>query len=165
MNPQLLDESLLVLQGEWNKQKYSPAQIDKIKQALLSEPAKALEAAFDYIILNFNGLPTPQKLIDAVRIEASKHRDSSWQKEKKEYQQPLVANTELARGAFKIIKQFYPDDDSFGHPQRVNYEKILADAQLMAISHPGSDWSNIYSDWKEQWITEGKFNRLAPIAE
>ena len=158
MKNEFLENAISYLQQELGqgKMKFSPAQKEKIISLIGNESKIALGDAFNYLILNNNGLPTPQKLIDAVRIEASKHRDSSWQKEKKEYQQPLVADSELAKGALKIIKQFYPDNDYEGNDQTVNYENILADAQSMAIRFPGSDWPNIYHDWQAQWKAEGK---------
>ena len=158
MKLEYLMHTLQHLEKELGKgvQKYSTAQVEIIRNAILKEGEKSLEGAFDFIIMNFNNLPTPQKLIEAVRIEASKHRQSSWDKEKAELNKPLQPRTEFAKECMKITMKFFPGENEIGFKIPVDYQEILDDAQVMAIKYPGSDWSNIYQDWKDQWTKEGK---------
>lgn len=148
MKPEMIAHVLQSLERELGRgrDKYSPDQTKKIRDALLPEPEKALETAYDWWMLNANYLPTPQKLIESVRSEAAKLRERSWGDEKKEYQKPIVADTKFAKSCKVIIMKFFPPEDEV-----VNYKDILEDAQAMAIRYPGSDWPNIYEEWKAQW--------------
>lgn len=159
MDNKLLEHSLEFIQREIGRGvKYSTAQKEKIKESILNESPKALENAFDFIILNFTSLPTPQKLIESVRTEAAKLREGAWGQEKKELSRPLHAATPYGRECMKIIQQFFPQEDQFGFIPPVNYLKIIEEAQNMAIRHPHTDWPNIHVDWRDQWTAEGKLD-------
>ena len=157
MNLQNLQHSLDYMEREIGQgRKYSPLQRDKIKEAIINESDRSLADAFNFIILNFVGLPTPQKLIESVRIEASKHRQADWDKEKAELNKPIQPRTEFARECMAITMKFFPPDTWDGFKVPVNYQDILDDAQIMAIKYPCSDWPNIYQGWETLWTKEGK---------
>ena len=157
MNPQLLEKSLDYMEREIGKGgKYSPLQRQKIKVEIINESDKALEGAFDYIILNFVGLPTPQKLIDAVRHEASKRRGNEWSREKKELSRALQPVTQFAKECMGIALKFYPGEDAKGFKIPVDYKTIIEDAQTMACKYPASGWADISQEWREWWGRKGK---------
>ncbi len=161
MNPQLLEQTLDYMEREIGQgRKFSPLQREKISAAILPESEKAFEDAFTFILLNFVGLPTPAKLIEAVRIEASKHRQSSWDKEKKELNKPLEPVSEFAKECMRITMKFFPGETHDGFKIPVKYQEILDDAQIMAIKYPCSDWPNIHQEWQGQWTKDGKLDRF-----
>lgn len=71
------------------KRQFPKEGIQKVFPDLVKQPDKALEAAYDWFVLNSAYLPSPAKLLEQVdkeakriRLEEAKQRDQEWNREK-----------------------------------------------------------------------------------
>ncbi|CAK0754994.1 hypothetical protein CCP3SC15_2010002 [Gammaproteobacteria bacterium] len=118
---------------------FPKAGIEKIWPDLVKEPAKAMESAFDFLVMNKAYLPTPQELLQRVQHEAkeirkeeARIREAEWTATKEEGSNLFdAARDEHAKAALMCLTAMQSNKSP---------EEKLKFFRMMEDRYPGRGW-------------------------
>lgn len=158
MKPETASHFIRAIQSEFGKS-FGAEALERIKVKLLIEPDKAMENAYEHIILNFNppNMPTAAKLLEIVQKEAFKIKTEAGrladerQANYRRYDEKHIFNVpqrdQLIKMSTMIIQAMLLDNP--------DYSEIIANMHKMTALFPGIGMGEMVSTLEQEWRGKG----------
>ena len=154
MQPEYARNVIAMLEKE-KRGHFGAEALKKIKDALFREPDKALDNAYDRIVLHFNSLPSAAKLLEIVQEEAKKIKMAAAKQNEEEIerQKPhrnertfltLEQQTEYGKRCQAIMKAATPLNER-GEPIQPTAD------QFKALVETCEAMQKVYPNEREGW--------------